>query len=159
MIEKIYQLIKADQAQFPARALCETLGVSHSGFYDWIKRPPSLRIISNHRLTEQILAIHRGSDFDGRPRVPPGVADLGILANHKRVGELMRKAKIRSKPQTQLVITTHRNEGMIARQRIWCNVISKQPTSNQLWVADMTPFPPGQDFCIWPWLSMYSAAR
>ena len=42
---QVCQLIKADPAQFPARTLSETLGVSHSGYYDWVKRTLSQRTI------------------------------------------------------------------------------------------------------------------
>lgn len=35
------QLIKTNRAQFPARILCETLGVSHSGYYDWENAKPA----------------------------------------------------------------------------------------------------------------------
>lgn len=142
MIGKIYQLIKANRAQFPARALCETLGVSHSGYYDWIKRPPSQRTIYNRRLTEQILAIHRASDFTyGRPRITVELADRGILANHKRVGRLMYKAKIKGVSRRRgFVITTHRNKhnhpapDLVQRH-------FKATSINQLWVADMTYVP------------------
>jgi putative transposase len=89
-------LIKANQAQFPTRILCEVLGVSHSGYYDWAKRTPSLRAIANCQLIEQIMVIHRTSDFTyGRPRITVELADLGIKVNHKRVGRLMREAKIK----------------------------------------------------------------
>ncbi len=96
LMGQVYQLIKANRAQFPARVLCETLGVSHSGYYDWVKRTPSRRAITNCRLIEQIMAIYRTSDCTyGRPRITVELADRGVRVNHKRVGRLMREAGIK----------------------------------------------------------------
>ncbi|MFO1290567.1 MAG: IS3 family transposase [Nitrosomonas sp.] len=139
MIDKVYQLIKVNQAQFPMLVLCETLGVSRSGYYDWINRIPSQRAIANAKLTEQIMAIHRMSDFTyGRPRITAELADLGIMANHKRVGRLMRLAKIKGVSRRRgFVITTHRNR----HNRRAPDLVQrhfKATNINQLWVADMT---------------------
>lgn len=106
----MYLLIKANRAQFPARILCETLGVSHIGYYDWTKRTPSQRAIANCRLLEQIMTIDRTSDCTyGRPRITVELADLGVKANHKRVGRLMREAGIKGVSRRRdFVVTIHR---------------------------------------------------
>ncbi|PTQ72073.1 integrase-like protein [Nitrosomonas oligotropha] len=139
---KVYQLIKANRAQFPARVLCETLGVSHSGYYDWAKRTPSRRAITNCQLIEQIMTIYRTSDFTyGRPRITVELADLGVRVNHKRVGRLMREAGIKGVSRRRgFVITTHRNK----RDRPASDLVQrhfKAASINQLWVADMTYIP------------------
>ncbi|WP_146162134.1 IS3 family transposase, partial [Nitrosomonas ureae] len=140
--QQVYQLIKANRAQFPARVLCETLGVSHSGYYDWAKRTPSRRAITNCRLIEQIMAIYRTSDCTyGRPRITVELADRGVRVNHKRVGRLMREAGIKGVSRRRgFVITTHRNK----RDRPTPDLVQrhfKAASINQLWVADMTYIP------------------
>ena len=35
------------------RAMCKALRVSHSGYYDWLHRPPSARAIANLVLTRK----------------------------------------------------------------------------------------------------------
>ena len=40
---------------------CELLGVSESGYWGWIKRPPSDRALHDAWLTERIRAIHAAS--------------------------------------------------------------------------------------------------
>lgn len=96
LIGKVCQLIKANRAQFPARILCGTPGVSHSGYYDWTKRTPGQRIIASCRLLEQIMTIYRTSGCTyGRPRITVELADPGVRANHKRAGRLMREAGIK----------------------------------------------------------------
>ena len=42
----VYELVKANQADLPVRALCQTLRVSHSGYYDWLVRAPSAKALS-----------------------------------------------------------------------------------------------------------------
>ena len=142
MINKVYQLIKANQAQFPALRLCKTLGVSRSGYYDWVNRMPSQRATANTKLTEQIVTIHRTSDSTyGRPRITAELADLGIMVNHKRVGRLMRLAKIKGVSRRRgFVTTTHRNK----HNRLAPDLVQrhfKATNINQLWVADMTYIP------------------
>ena len=138
----MYQLIKANQAQFPTRILCATLGVSHSGYYDWTKRKPSERVIANCRLIEQIMMIYCKSDCTyGRPRITVELIDLGIKVNHKRVGRLMREAEIKGVSRRRsFVITTHRNK----RDRPAPDLVQrhfKATSINQLWIADMTYIP------------------
>jgi putative transposase len=138
----VYQLIKANRAQFPARILCETLDVSPSGYYDWTKRTPSQRAVANRRLIEQIMTIYRTSDCTyGRPRITVELADLGVRVNHKRVGRLMREAGIKGVSRRRgFVITTHRNR----HDRPAADLVQrhfKATNINQLWVADMTYIP------------------
>jgi putative transposase len=53
--------VSANQAAFPVRTMCRVLGVSHSGFYDWQRRPPSKRAMDDAVLSERIVAIHAES--------------------------------------------------------------------------------------------------
>jgi putative transposase len=46
---------------FPVAALCCVLGVSPSGYYAWIERPPSAHTQADARLLEQIRVIHAQS--------------------------------------------------------------------------------------------------
>lgn len=49
---------------------CRMLGVSRSGFYDWLDRPPSERDLDDAHLANQVVDIHQASRaFYGSPRV------------------------------------------------------------------------------------------
>lgn len=76
--------------------VCRVLGVSRSGYYDWLGRPPSAREEANTLLTKQIVEIHEQSRGTyGWPRVHAElVLGLGIEVNHKRVARLMRQAGV-----------------------------------------------------------------
>ena len=56
--------------RFPVRTMCRVLGVSSSGYHDWLARRPSARQTANARLAEQIRQVHQASDGTyGMPRV------------------------------------------------------------------------------------------
>lgn len=138
----MYQLIKANRAQFPTRTLCETLEVSHSGYYDWVNRKPSPRAVANAELTQQIVGVYEMSDSSyGRIRITKELADLGLVVNHKRIGRLMRIAQIKGVSRRRsYVVTTVRNK----RGRPAPDLVQRQfkaTAINQLYVADMTYIP------------------
>lgn len=135
-------MIKANRAQFPTRTLCETLEVSHSGYYDWVNRKPSPRAIANAELTQQIVDVYEMSDSSyGRIRIAKELADLGLVVNQKRIGRLMRMAQIKGVSRRRsYVVTTVRNK----RERPAPDLVQRQfkaTAINQLYVADMTYIP------------------
>ena len=75
------------------RALCETLKVSTSGYYDWRDRPLSKRAKANLSLCESIVQAHQASDETyGMPRIRVELADAGVIASRKRIARLMLNA-------------------------------------------------------------------
>src|SRR3954447_26202614 len=54
----VYRFISAEKARTPVSVCCELLGVGRSGFYDWRRRAPSNRALSDAWLLERIKAIH-----------------------------------------------------------------------------------------------------
>ena len=54
-----YARIKEWRNDFPIAALCRVLGVSESGCYAWLGRPPSIRNLENARLELGIQAAHQ----------------------------------------------------------------------------------------------------
>jgi S-ribosylhomocysteine lyase LuxS involved in autoinducer biosynthesis len=52
-------MISAEKARFPVSLQCELLGVSRSGYYEWLRRGPSDREIADELLTAKIREIHK----------------------------------------------------------------------------------------------------
>jgi putative transposase len=75
---------------------CRVLGVSRSGYYDWLGRPTSPRVQEDESLLKLIERIHADSrDTYGSPRVHAELTfGLGMPVNLKRVARLMRQAGI-----------------------------------------------------------------
>jgi len=107
--------MNANQAVHPVRTMCRVLGVSHSGFYDWLERTPSKRSIENAVLTERIRQIHAAShESYGRPRIRAELREQGTRVSGKRIARLMRQAGLRGISRRRgFTVTTRRD----ARQR------------------------------------------
>jgi putative transposase len=91
----VYRHISAERAHctHPVSLMCELLGVSESGYWAWIKRPPSDRELTDAWLIERIRAVHDASGGRyGSPRVHAMLARQGVRVGRKRVERLMRAA-------------------------------------------------------------------
>ena len=118
------------------------IGVSASGYYDWLHRAPSKRTLANAVLTESIRQVHKASDETyGMPRIRFELRDNGQQVSRKRVARLMRKACIRGVSRRRsFTVTTERDR----RQRPAPDLVNRQFRAlgpDQLWVADMTYIP------------------
>lgn len=139
--------MKANQAELPIRAQCETLRVSTSGYYDWLDRSPSKRAQGNLTLVQSIREAHIASDDTyGMPRIRAELADAGIVASRKRIARLMRDNHLRGVSRRRSwCVTTERNP----RQRPAPDLVERKFVAsgiNQLWVADMTYVPTWEGF-------------
>ena len=106
--------MKANQAVLPVQAMCKTLRVSHSGYYDWLDRPACARAQANVVLLGQIRQAHAASDATyGVPRIQVELADKGIKAGHNHIAAVMR---------------AHGLSG-VSRRRTWCSASSPPPAS------------------------------
>ena len=91
-----FEFVRANQAEFSVRMMCEVLVVSTSGYYAWKHRPPSAQVVDNDRLLRRMREIHRFSrETYGQPRMHAELRDDGWRVNHKRVRRLMRRAGLR----------------------------------------------------------------
>ena len=78
----------------PIEVACRVLGVSVSGYYEWLNRPPSARALRHAWLTERIAYVHRESrDTYGVRRVHAELTlGHGITVGREAVARLMRRA-------------------------------------------------------------------
>jgi putative transposase len=96
-----YRFIVKEKANHAVRLMCSVLKVSPSGFYDWCKRSPSDRALSDAALLELIRRIHK--QFKGRygsPRIWDELRDVhGVHVSRKRIERLMRVDGLAGKHQ------------------------------------------------------------
>lgn len=82
---------------WPVGMMCEALGVSRSGFYAWLVRPPCQRRRTDEVLSVQVRQSFLSSDRTyGARRVWHDVLALGLRCGLHRVERLMRKQALRA---------------------------------------------------------------
>src|SRR4051794_14661869 len=132
-------MIPAEKANTPVSVGCRLLGVSRSGYYDWERRAPSDRALSDAWLIERIREIWaENRKVYGSPRIH---ADLrlkhGIRVGRKRVERLMREAGISGLQLRKRGRTTISVPGV----RVADDLVERQfrpHAPNLLWIADLT---------------------
>jgi putative transposase len=121
--------------------MCRVLGVSLSGFYAWVRRPPSERARHDAVLLTRIRTSHtRSAGTYGAPRIHADLRDAGHHVGRKRVVRLMRQAGLVGVSRRRGGSTTHRG----AVEAPAADLVQRDFTAtapNQLWVADITYVP------------------
>lgn len=123
------------------RTLCRILGVSPSGYYAWLKRPPSQRHQTDILLGDRLEALHRQSRCNyGRPRLKADLLDEGLRVSEKRIARLMRERKIHGATRRKGFKTTVRDrDARPAPDLVDRNFTAEGP--DRLWVSDITYVP------------------
>jgi putative transposase len=138
--------MRAHRTEYPIRMMCRVLGVSPSGYYDWLDRPPSARAQADAILLERIKAHHEDSRGTyGMPRLHEDLKEEGIKVGPKRVARLMKKAGI-------MGVSRRKKHGLTKRDKnsqpipdlVDRNFTADGP--DQLWVAAITYIPAGSNF-------------
>jgi putative transposase len=133
--------VKAYQADYSVSTLCRLHNVSESGYYAWLKRKPSSRVLANLALGDRIEAIHRQSRSTyGRPRIQAELKDDGIRTSDKRVARLMRERHCYGASRRKWITTTTRDrDATVSTDLVKRDFTATLP--DQLWVADITYVP------------------
>ncbi len=133
-----YEFIRAHRKEYKLIRLCSALGVSTSGYYDWLDRPESARSLENRRLTELIRHSHmRSREVYGSPKIHKDLQEQGEDCSEKRVARLMQKADIQSKIAHKFVITTNsKNTQQPAPDRLKRRFVVDR--KDEAWVSDTT---------------------
>lgn len=139
-----FAFVSAHRDLLPVRTMCRMLGSSASGFYAWMKRPPSPRARRDAVLRGMILTSWKNSRRTyGRRRIHADLKAQGEFVSQKRVARLMRELNIRGirryrrrAARSQPSATTCSVPDLVNR-----NFRAARP--NELWVADITEVPTG----------------
>jgi putative transposase len=133
-----YAFICEQRPKHKLNILCSTLGVSTSGYHDWLERPLSKTAQDNKRLVTKIRCFHKASRSTyGSPRIQKDLTNDGEIVSRQRVARLMKSVSIESKMAKRFVITTHsKNITSPAPDLLKRNFRTK--SINQAWVSDTT---------------------
>lgn len=126
---------------YPVSRMCQVLGVSKSGYYDWCTSPDSKRTIENRVLLKHIKEIFQESNnCYGSPKIHIELLKRGFKCGHNRVARIMRENGIKSKvvkqfrPRGTVIKSSTAVSNVLDRQFYWAE-------PNQAWVTDITYIP------------------
>jgi putative transposase len=132
-------LIAAEKTTFPVAVMCRVLQVSRTGFYNWERRAPSDRALTDAWLTDKIRQIHeQRRGVYGAPRIHAELRmEHDVRVGRKRVARLMKGAGISGVTPRKRYRTTIRIPGITPAT----DLVERQfrpDRPNVLWVADIT---------------------
>lgn len=134
-----FDFVARHRGAWPVAMLCETLGVSRSGFYAWLVRPRSGRAREDERLARAVRESFLLSDRTyGARRVWRDVLECGERCGLHRIERLMRREGLRARPRRRRrpVDEGERRPGAVA-----ANLLDRQfqaSAPDKKWVADFT---------------------
>ena len=139
-----YAVIARHRREFPVRLMCRVLEVAASGFYAYLKRPPSWRALIDEVLMAHVrVAFAESGETYGAPRVLQELREAGLPTRSKRVARLMREDGLVARPRKGRRIVTTNSEH---NDPIAPNLLARQfdvhgVAINRVWVGDITYIP------------------
>lgn len=130
--------MKLHSDQFTVSAMCRALEVARSGYYEWLKRPPSPHAQADQVLSERIVhhfAANR--HIYGTRRLKVCFAQEGKHVSRRRIGRLMAEQALQVKTRRKFKPTTDSSHG----QAVAPNVLQRQFDIDQpdtAYVGDIT---------------------
>lgn len=114
------------------------MGVSCSGYYDWLSRPLSNREQSNKQLDEKIKVIYmQNKQRYGSPRITRVLKSQSVACSHTRVERRMKQLGLKALAKRKFKVTTDSEHN----KPIYGNVLNRDFSTtaiNQKWVGDIT---------------------
>lgn len=136
-----YAYIREASKHHDTAMLCDVLGVSCSGYYDWKDRKPSQRERANQKLLGKIQVLHEAHrQRYGSPRMHAALVKSGEQVSKGRVERLMQKHQIvarRARRHKRVYIQRE-------QQKAPPNVLSREfhaAVPDRKWVSDITFIP------------------
>jgi len=130
--------MKNHEAGYPVKKMAETLKISRSRYYAWLKSKPSSHKLRDEELLEKIKLIHEDSrETYGSPNVFKSIEKKGIKTSKKRVARLMRENGLKGAQKRRFKVTTDSNHDY----PIAPNLLNRQfnvQHPNTCWVGDIT---------------------
>ena len=135
----IYRFIQAHRSEYCVKKMCRVLEVSQSAFYDWVRRGPSARELTNARLLGEIRRINTNPKTKsyGSPRMAVELRSKGFTCSEANVARLMKDNGIQAKRKMKCKVTTNaKHNEPISPNRLNQDFTAEAP--KRKWVSDLT---------------------
>ena len=118
--------------------MCSVLGVSSSGYYDWLKYKPSKQQLANKDLDNNIKSIFTEHKMRyGAPRITKALSAMNNNCSHNRVARRMKLMNLKAVAKKKFKVTTDSEHS----KPIYRNVLNRDfntTKTNQKWCGDIT---------------------
>ena len=134
-----FEFMKNNVHKFSIEKMAIVLGVSRSGYYEYMSRKPGKRELENQILQREIEKVHQKSRCAyGSPRIHVEIKKKGYSCSRKRVAKLMKQAAIQAKMRKKWKGSHEKREqpAVIAPNHLAQNFIVEEP--NKVWASDIT---------------------
>lgn len=130
--------MKHHKLKYPVELMCKVLGVSSSGYYNWLKAGPSKRWLFNQEVMGVIKDIFDGSfESYGAPRIKVELEKRGYKVSRPKTARMMRAKGLVARRRRKFKNTTDSSHGYpIHPNRL--NQNFKVKRAGQVWVSDIT---------------------
>jgi transposase InsO family protein len=130
--------------------MCKVLGVSRSGYYNWLNQEKE-NMNPYQELDQQIIeSFGKSRSNYGSPRVAQDLAKAGVIVSKSTVARRMQVLEIKAKRQLKYIVTTDSKHN----EPIAPNILDRDFSASkpaQKWVSDLTYFRVGR---VWHYLSV-----
>jgi putative transposase len=136
--------MKQWRREYPVEVMARVLGVSRSGFYAWLDRPPSPRALEDERLKVAIAAAHvKTRQTYGATRLQAELKEEGFAVGRDRVARLRRDMGIRCRQKRKFKATTNSNHEWPVADNVLEQTFTVQGP-DQVWHTDITYLQTGE---------------
>lgn len=152
-VTEIYAFIATQTEEFTVADLCQTLGVSRSGYYAWQQRPATTDEMTP---AVQLVFAQHGRRYGSR-RITAELRARGCEIGRRRVRGIMQAEKLRAiQPRSFVPRTTNSRHGGRVSPHLLAELVVERPL--QAWVSDITYLPllNGQWAYLATWLDLYT---
>jgi len=133
--------MKATRFRYSIGRMCDLLGVSKSGYYNWLNRKPSKRAQEEGRLEVEIKAAHkRTRETYGPERLQHELKDRGVSVGICRIRRIRKKLGIRCKQKRKFKATTDSKHALPVAENL-LNQQFEATRPNEVWLSDITYIP------------------
>ena len=133
--------MKAMRFRHGIARICSLLKVSKSGYYKWLNRKPSKRVLEEGRLEVEIKAAHkRTRETYGPERLQHELKDQGLSVGICRIRRIRKKLGLRCKQNRKFKATTDSKHTLPVAENL-LNQQFEATRPKEVWLSDITYIP------------------
>jgi transposase InsO family protein len=136
--------MKQWRLEHPVEVMARVLGVSRSGFYAWLERPPSEHALEDERLKVAISAAHvKTRETYGAIRLQSELQAEGFAVGRDRIARLRRELGICCEQKRKFKATTQSNHALPVAENLLGQCF-EATAPNEVWHTDITYISTGE---------------